>query len=233
MTSSKKELFQQVEHDINEYISQREHHFISSLSHDMKNAMGIIELSLGLIESKIAGLEEQLGSATIAKFTSLINNSHTGLDKGQQLLTNALCYKREYNMKDEILNIKSLIDQSTIFIKSEFKDYNVQFQNDVDDSIEVTTSRSALMNTIISAVHLIFNKIEKNESYNLEVTNSGKNIKFLIQNKQENPIKIKSTEEACDFFDQKNFDKYSRVSKVADYSLEVSDKNVQITLSFN
>ena len=60
------------------YFNTESHNLVSSVAHDVKNPLGIIDLSLGLLEDRVEKLLENEDEKTKAKIMKVIDNIRVG-----------------------------------------------------------------------------------------------------------------------------------------------------------
>ena len=96
---------------LSKYFQDESHQLVSSVSHDVKNPLGIIDLSVGLLEDRLSKVLENEDEKIKKKIFKFLDNINVGLEKCEEILDNVLLLRRldaDYENKIDF-SLKNLI----------------------------------------------------------------------------------------------------------------------------
>lgn len=143
---------------------------INAVSHDIKNPLGIIDLSLGLLEDKLSTLLENAEPELKKKIEKFIGNINHGIERCQVILDNTLILRGSENTEVDTLEMKSFFENFSIYAKPSFKRAKISVTNDIDETIELRINIQLAAIAMISFLKLTTDSIIPNSSLSMKVT---------------------------------------------------------------
>lgn len=154
---------------IEEYYRNDAKDVINAISHDIKNPLGIIDLSLGLLEDKISTLLESADAELKKKIEKFIANINHGIERCQVILDNTTILRGSENTEVDTLSIKTFFDNFSLYVKSNFKRTKISVTNDIDESIEHRINIQVAATAMIGFLKLTVDSIIPNNSLGMTV----------------------------------------------------------------
>lgn len=199
------------------------HDLMSSVSHDVKNPLGIIELSLGLMEDKVEKLLEGQEEKVQDKIRNFFNNINVGLERCQEILDSSLDIKRT-DIPDnpaEIEDLKIFCDHYYIFAKPKLKRKRINFSNDIAENTKITTVPHLLAKFLIESINYCTYNVDCPEGAFMELTYE-EDFYLTLTPKNEGTIKISMASSVeNDIFN----DQFEGIKKQLEASIELTEEN--------
>jgi light-regulated signal transduction histidine kinase (bacteriophytochrome) len=213
-----------------QYYEEEMHDLMSSVAHDVKNPLGIIELSLGLMEDKVGKLLDGEDEKLQAKIKNFFNNINVGLERCQDILDSSLDVKRTDmpNTPSEIEDLKTYVDKFYVFAKPKLKRKRINFDNAIEESVKLTTVPHQLARVLIEAINYISLNIEAPEGAFMELTYADKFI-FKVSPKNESHVKISHLDTSKNDVFNNVFEKF-KTNLSTEFTIENQDNCVVATL---
>lgn len=202
-----------------EYANRESHELVSSVAHDVKNPLGIIDLSLGLLEDRTEKILEEIEDDKVKKkIRTFLENISIGLEKCEYILDNVLLLRRmdaDYEATHSD-SIASLLDHYYIFSKPALKSKRISFEHSVEGSVLVNINRKSFMMVLNGALGEIVNSIscEKGaiahasfEDNTITITLNPKDESFPLKLQRENGLEVEIKTQL--FYDELKRTKYS------------------------
>ncbi|EQC52376.1 histidine kinase dimerization/phospho-acceptor domain-containing protein [Bacteriovorax sp. DB6_IX] len=173
------------------YQDNEVHDLMGSVSHDIKNPLGIIELSLGLLEDKVEKLLEGEDEKVQAKIQNFFNNIGVGLERCQEILDAALDIKRNdiEASPGAIEDLKFFCDQYYIFSKPKLKRKKINFENTIVEGTCLNTIPQEFAKLFIETINFCTYNVDAPEGAMLELSFDSKLI-FKLTPKNESTLDI-------------------------------------------
>ena len=215
------------------YFNTESHNLVSSVAHDVKNPLGIIDLSLGLLEDRVEKLLENEDQKTKAKIMKFIDNISVGLEKCEQILDNVLLLRRmdaDYEVKRDF-GISQLITNHHIFSKPALKTKTVSFEVSIGDDQMVNVNEKAFTMVLNGAIRSIVDHLATDTGAYATAYYENKQIKIvLVSKKEENSITLKSDLSTEESFREKVFQ--NELEKTGyKFTLNQCEKSVEAIIS--
>lgn len=154
---------------IEEYYRNDAKDVINAISHDIKNPLGIIDLSLGLLEDKISTLLESADPELKKKIEKFIANINHGIERCQVILDNTLILRGGQNNEVDTVSIKTFFENFSLYAKPNFKRAKISVTNEIEESIELSTNIQIAAIAMIGFLKLTVDSIIPNNSLGMTV----------------------------------------------------------------
>jgi light-regulated signal transduction histidine kinase (bacteriophytochrome) len=199
------------------------HDLMSSVSHDVKNPLGIIELSLGLMEDKVEKLLIGQDEKIQDKIRNFFNNINVGLERCQEILDSSLDIKRT-DIPDtpaEIEDLKVFCDNYYIFAKPKLKRKRINFSNAIEENVKITTIPHLLAKFLIESINYCTYNVECPEGAFMEIT-YDEDFYLTLTPKNESTIKVSMASSVENDIFNENFES---VKAQLEASIELTEEN--------
>ncbi|OIQ20759.1 MAG: hypothetical protein BM556_02115 [Bacteriovorax sp. MedPE-SWde] len=216
------------------YYAREQHDIMSSVAHDVKNPLGIIELSLGLMEDKVEALLEGADEKLEKKIRSFFGNINIGLERCQDILDATLDVQRTDmpDSPDEISDLKEFCDKFYIFAKPKLKRAKISFENSIEEGITITTIPHLLAKSLIHSVSFCAINTASETGSMMNLSYDGTNFIFKLTPKSEGETKLsKLKTHDNDVFNERF--RLIREELGADFSIEQDDNSVVAKLGLS
>ncbi len=216
------------------YYAREQHDIMSSVAHDVKNPLGIIELSLGLMEDKVESLLEDADEKLQKKIRNFFGNINIGLERCQDILDATLDVQR-IDMPDspaEISDLKEFCEKFYIFAKQKLKRSKISFENSIEENVVITTIPHLLAKCLIHSISFCaINTVSENGSM-MNLSYDGTNFIFKLTSKSEGDIKLNRLETHDNDVFNERF-RLIREELGADFSIEQDANSVVAKLGLS
>lgn len=166
---------------------------INAVSHDIKNPLGIIDLSLGLLEDKISILLEKAEPELANKITKFIANINHGIERCQEILDNTLMLRgNESSTEVDTVVFNKFFEDFSLFAKPSFKRAKVSIENTISPEIEVKVSRQLAAKLLIGFLKLTNESISPTTSLTMKVSFVSGELIFEFRSASGEPVHCKS-----------------------------------------
>ncbi len=172
---------------LSKYFQDESHQLVSSVSHDVKNPLGIIDLSVGLLEDRLSKALENEDEKVKKKIFKFLDNINVGLEKCEEILDNVLLLRRldaDYENKIDF-SLKNLIDSHYIFSKPALKSKNINFDNQVPSDVMINLNEKSFTMVLNGALVNISDKLTSSDGSLMTATSDGNKLIFIITPKEE------------------------------------------------
>lgn len=183
---------------LEDYYKAEARDVINSVSHDIKNPLGIIDLSLGLLEDKLGPLLEKIEPELAAKITKFIGNINHGIERCQVILDNTLLLRGSENEVVDTVIFKTFFENFSIFAKPSFKRSKISVTNEIDETIEVRANIQIAAQALVAFLKIATEPIIPNQSHSMTV-HFGDNKLFLTIKTLDDQNIYMNTEESESF----------------------------------
>ncbi len=185
-----------------EYANRESHELVSSVAHDVKNPLGIIDLSLGLLEDRTEKILTEVEDEKIKKkIRTFLENISVGLEKCEYILDNVLLLRRMDADYEEIrsASLASLLNHYYIFSKPALKSKKISFEHSIEETVLVKVNRKSFIMVLNGALGEIVNSIscEKGaiaqasfESNTIIITLNSKDEAFPLKLQRDNGLEV-------------------------------------------
>ncbi len=196
-------------HEIIHMTNMNSHELVSSVAHDVKNPLGIIDLSAGLLEDKIEKALESVDDEKLKKkIRTFIENISIGLEKCEVILDNVLLLKRidgDYKKVEDVC-ISELINHYFIFSKPALKSKKMSFECMIEETVNIKLNKKAFLMVLNGALSESVRLINAEAGALAEATIKGNEILITFQTKKEDaPLSIGKITKLSDQLDSSIF----------------------------
>ncbi|EQC46529.1 histidine kinase [Bacteriovorax sp. Seq25_V] len=177
------------------YFQQESSDILNAVSHDVKNPLGIIELSLGLLEDRIEPLLENIEEAQAAKIKNFFKNISIGIERSQEILENTMLI-RSNSLSDEKkeMKIHNFFESFSIYAKPSFKRAKISTENCLDlDLIKNFNIRSHAL-LLIHFLKFISESIESETHMTLKASFADDSFIFTAVSVSDAEVRLKKIE---------------------------------------
>lgn len=217
--------------DLDKMYLQESSDLVNAVAHDIKNPLGIIDLSLGLLEDKIEQIlvntdEEQANK--IRKFLSNINHS---IERCQVILDNTIAI-RSLSSSNEVdtLELKTFFEEFYIYAKPNLKRSKISIENCLEEDFELQINKQACAKLIILFLKVTAEKTGSNASSVMNISFNDNKLLLKIYSRTNEAIDLKEDT------NQSNFLKYQLDNLCqnlkTDYKIEKVENTIIATLNW-
>lgn len=199
---------------LTDFYNQENSDVISAVAHDVKNPLGIIELSVGLMEDRLEKVLEGQDEKLVSKIKSFMGNINVALDRCQAVLDHTIIF-RKYLDDDKVtkVNAHDFINEFYIYSKPSLKRKRINFENIVETEKTFEGSLERLSKALCFSLIYCSQNIQSENSIFLTIDFNENTFTFKFKGKEDLPVKyVESTEETHEvfnhrlkqYFDEKN-----------------------------
>jgi signal transduction histidine kinase len=173
-----------------------------SIAHEVNNPMGVIALSLSLIEDEVASLKD-IDSTKKELIKRYLQNIDDSVDRTTSIVSHFLDFSRDSKKdKQEIKSIKETFDKTFIFIEEKIKRNKINLKINIPDKkvtcyIKETQFSQVMVNLINNSIDALLNSsikkikidcIEVEDFVEIHIVDSGPGIEQNLKDTIFNPF---------------------------------------------
>ncbi|GEM_PF-5059855 len=153
----------------------------SSIAHEVNNPMGIISLSLTIIEHELSFIKLE-NEDKEAKITRAITNIEDAVSRTSQIVSNLLDFSREGSKdKLESKNLNNVLNKTLIFIEDKIKKNKVKLDTSkLDTSINILVKETQFSQILINLINNSIDALKGMEERKICISTEVKNNKCII-----------------------------------------------------
>jgi len=177
--NSKEEIIQ----TLNEYYERESHDLLSAISHDIKNPLGIIDLSLGLLEDRLEKILQNTDPVQADKVRSFVKNINIGIERCQEILENTMLIRSSSEALERTakkMQVFDFFENFSIFAKPSFKRAKLSLDNCIDPTIEKEFELKTTALLLISFLKVMCNGLSPESNIVMKVEFIQEAFKFTI-----------------------------------------------------
>ncbi|OUR96540.1 hypothetical protein A9Q84_09330 [Halobacteriovorax marinus] len=148
----------------------------SSIAHEVNNPMGVISLSLSILEDEFHFLKITNAKKS-EKIERCLNNIDDSVTRTSSIISNLLDFSRESSKdKQDNKKLKILIDKTLIFIESKIKKQKVRILiEDMDSELNVFIKETQFSQVLINLLNNSIDALENCSVKKITITNRSEN----------------------------------------------------------
>ena len=160
----------------------------SSIAHEVNNPMGIISLSVAILEHELGFIEVQSESKR-DKISKTIRNIENSVTRTSEIVSNLLDFSREGSKdKFERKNLNVILTKTLIFIEEKMKKNKVELNTErLNATIEVLVKETQFSQVLVNLINNSIDALAKSKIKRIEIYTKIEKDKCIIHFKDTGP----------------------------------------------